>query len=184
MTLTAVNNEAQTPDKTVTVSGAASGGNGVSAPAGLTLTITDNDGSVPSGGTRWTNSGLPGADWDVTTASLLGKTTSQQIEISGTYVPHIIDVWACANKTVTRSTSFSNQPSSTDCTKLTDNSQPTTITLTQAMIDNDGVVIIFAIGGGSSTQYVNAEWVPIVALPRRRSRCLRRRSRRTAGSRR
>ncbi len=167
VTLTAVNNDVQAADKTVTVSGAASGGNGVAAPAGLTLTITDNDGSLPTGGgTRWTNGGLPGADWDVTTASLLGKTASQPIAISGTYVPHIIDVWACANKTVTRSRSLSNQPSSTDCTKLTDNSQPTTIALTQAMIDNDGVVIVFTIGGGSSTQYVNAEWVPIVALPK------------------
>ena len=170
VTLTAVNNDVQASDKTVTVSGAASGGNGVSAPAGLTLTITDNDGSLPTGGgTSWTNGNLPLVDWAVTTASLLGKTASQPIAISGTYSPHIIDVWACANKTVTQSESLSNQPSSTECTKLANDigsARSVTIVLTQAMIDNDGVVIIFTIGGGSSTQYVYAEWVPIVALPK------------------
>ena len=42
VTLTAVNNVVDAPDKTVTVSGTVSGGNGVSAPADRTLTITDD----------------------------------------------------------------------------------------------------------------------------------------------
>ena len=45
VTLTAVNNAVDAPDKTVTVSGAASGGNGVSAPSSQTLTITDDEGA-------------------------------------------------------------------------------------------------------------------------------------------
>ena len=169
VTLTAVNNEVEASDKTVTVSGAASGGNGVSAPAGLPLTITDNDGSLPSGGTSWRNPSLPTSDWDVTTASLLGKTASQPIAMTGTYGTGVTDVWACATKTVGQTPGSASVPgpSSDDCTQLTNNSRPTTIELTQAMIDNDGVVIVFTIGtGGANVQYLNAEWVPIVALPK------------------
>ena len=172
VTLTAVNNDVQAANKTVTVSGAASGGNGVSAPAGLTLTIADNDGSLPIAGTRWTNSDLLGrgvmADWNVTTTSLLAKTASQPIETSGTLTPNITDVWACATRTVVQPDQFPvADPGTRGCTQLSNNSQPTTITLTQAMIDNDGVVIVFAIGiGANSAQYTNAEWVPIVALPK------------------
>ena len=45
VTITAVDNAVDAPDKTVTVSGAASGGNGVADPAALTLTITDDEGA-------------------------------------------------------------------------------------------------------------------------------------------
>ena len=41
--VTAVNNDVDTPDKTVTVRGAASGGNGVAAPSDVTLTVQDDD---------------------------------------------------------------------------------------------------------------------------------------------
>ena len=169
VTLTALNNDVEESDKTVTVSGAASGGNGVSAPAGLPLTITDNDGSLPSGGTSWRNSAFPTSNWDVTTESLLGKTASQPIAMTGTYGTGVTDVWACANKTVGQTSGSASVPgpSSDDCTQLSNNSRPTTIALTQAMIDNDGVVIVFTIGtGGANVQYLNAEWVPIVALPK------------------
>ena len=43
VTITAVDNAVDAPDKTVTVSGAASGGNGVADPADARLTITDDD---------------------------------------------------------------------------------------------------------------------------------------------
>ena len=43
VTITAVDNAVDAPDKTVAVSGAASGGNGVADPAALTLTITDDE---------------------------------------------------------------------------------------------------------------------------------------------
>ena len=45
VTLTAVNNAVDAPNKTVTVSGSVTGGNGVSAPASQTLTITDDEGA-------------------------------------------------------------------------------------------------------------------------------------------
>ena len=45
VTLTAVNNTVDAPDKTVTVSGTATGGHGVSAPASQTLTIRDDEGT-------------------------------------------------------------------------------------------------------------------------------------------
>ena len=44
VTITAQNNDADAPDKTVEVTASATGGNGVSAPAAQTLTITDDDG--------------------------------------------------------------------------------------------------------------------------------------------
>ena len=40
-----MNNAVDAPDKTVTVSGSASGGNGVSDPSSQTLTITDDEGA-------------------------------------------------------------------------------------------------------------------------------------------
>ena len=172
VTLTAVNNDVQVSDKTVTVSGAASGGNGVSAPAGLTLTITDNDGSVPTGsGTTWRNVGQLGTNWDVTTMSLVAKTASQTIAFTGGYDQQNVDVWACANKRVTqRAHTGIPGPSSTECTKLANDigsARSVTIVLTQAMIDNDGIVILFtAEWGGSNVIYFNTEWLPIVALPK------------------
>ena len=48
VTITAVNNSVDAPDKTVTVSGSASGGHGAENPANQTLTITDDD-ATPSG---------------------------------------------------------------------------------------------------------------------------------------
>ncbi len=173
VTLTAVNNNVgMEADKTVTVSGAASGGNGVSAPAGLTLTITDNDGSVPTGsGTTWRNVGQLGTNWDVTTMSLVAKTASQTIAFTGGYDQQNVDVWACANKRVTqRAHTGIPGPSSTECTKLANDigsARSVTIVLTQAMIDNDGIVILFtAEWGGSNVIYFNTEWLPIVALPK------------------
>ena len=160
VTLTAVNNDVQASDKTVTVSGAASGGNGVSAPAGLTLTITDNDGSVPTGsGTTWRNVGQLGTNWDVTTMSLVAKTASQTIAFTGGYDQQNVDVWACANKRVTqRAHTGIPGPSSTEWKLANDigSARSVTIVLTQAMIDNDGIVILFtAEWGGSNVIYFN-----------------------------
>ncbi len=45
VTITAVDNAVDAPNKTVTVSATATGGNGVAAPATQTLTITDDDGA-------------------------------------------------------------------------------------------------------------------------------------------
>ena len=43
VTITAVNNDTDAPNKSVTVSATAAGGNGVAAPSNVTLTITDDD---------------------------------------------------------------------------------------------------------------------------------------------
>ena len=43
VTVTAVDNAADAPDKAVTVSGTAAGGNGVAAPSDMTLVLTDDD---------------------------------------------------------------------------------------------------------------------------------------------
>ena len=43
VTVTAVDNAADAPDKAVTVSGTAAGGNGVAAPSDMTLALTDDD---------------------------------------------------------------------------------------------------------------------------------------------
>ena len=173
VTLTAVNNDASMEaDKTVTVSGAVSGGNGVSPPMGLTLTITDNDGSVPTGDdTTWRNVGQPQTNWDVTTASLQAQTTtSQTIRFSGGYLQGVTDVWACANKAVTqRAHTGIPGPSSTECTKLANDiggARSVAITLTQAMIDNDGIVILFTREWQGGVVYYNTEWLPIVAPPK------------------
>ena len=45
VTITGVDNDADAPDKTVTVSAAVSGGHGVSAPPSRTLTIADDEGA-------------------------------------------------------------------------------------------------------------------------------------------
>ena len=45
VTITAVNNAVDAPDKTVTVSGSVTAGHGVSAPSSQTLTITDDEGA-------------------------------------------------------------------------------------------------------------------------------------------
>ena len=174
VTVTAVNNDAQQPDKRVTVSGSVSGGHGLVDPASETLTIMDNDDSLPTGsGTTWRNPSLGSSnDWDVTTTSLLGKTASQPIAITGTYAAHIVDVWACANRTISQETAVQSDAPGTGsgprrCTMLTDNTVPSTITLTQTMIDNDGVVILLSYASGTNkVQYVYAEWVPITLLPK------------------
>ena len=45
VTIAAVDNDADTPNKSVTVSAAAAGGNGVADPSPLTLTVTDDEGA-------------------------------------------------------------------------------------------------------------------------------------------
>ena len=169
VTLTAVNNDvSMEADKTVTVSGAASGGNGVSAPANLTLTITDNDGGLPAGnGRTWGETAL----YDVTTVSLLGKTTSSQtISISTDANAALREVWVCATRTVAQSSSAAKPSVSDGCRLATGTGWSRTISLTQAMLDNDGVVVIVVstIGLGNPAQHTfwYAEWIPVTALPK------------------
>ena len=78
MTITGVNNKVDAPDKSVTVSAMVSGGNGVSPPSDVTLTITDND-SAPSEITLSLSpfivSESAGATPFTVTATLNGRTT-------------------------------------------------------------------------------------------------------------
>ncbi len=158
VTIAAVNDDVdQASNKSVTVSGAVDGG-GRADPASVTLTIEDNDDAVPTAGTSWRSTFLFNHlvdDWDVTTQRLLGKTASQPIAITRDLLTANGDVWACPTRTVP-------PPDRNICTNLAYDEVPSAISLTQAMIDNDGVVILIENAG---TNYY-AEWVPIVALPK------------------
>ena len=187
VTVTGVNDdERQAAAKQVTISGAAAGGNGVSAPADVTLTITDND--SPPSQTQWRRPNptpvSDGDGWDVTTQSLLGKTGPQPISIAlGTKTGNrrYAEAYACVTRTVRgprqiRSEPWSpaspwpGPPDSSICTRLAPKgTMPSSISLTQAMIDNDGVVIV--IYGSTHSNPVRgldyyAEWVRITPLPK------------------
>ncbi len=75
VTITAVDNDVDAPDKTATVSGAASGGNGVANPAALTLTLTDDD----TAGVTVTESGVGTA---TTEAPGVGRTDSFTVALT------------------------------------------------------------------------------------------------------
>ena len=166
VTITAVNNHLREGDKQVRVSGRVTGG-GLADPSDRLLTITDNEPSVSA--TTWRNADPSANTWDITTASLLAKTAAQPLMVTpNPSSQSVTDFWACATRTVAQSTqSSSTGPDTRICTSLTDNSTPNSITLTQAMIDNDGVVIVLVQeASGNQYLYLYAEWVPIVALPK------------------
>ena len=81
VTITGVDNSVDAPNKTVTMSGAASGGHGVADPSSQTLTITDDD-DAPSGAIVLSVSPKSVAEADppttaTVTATLPGSTTPQ-----------------------------------------------------------------------------------------------------------
>ena len=171
VTMTAVNNDVAAADKTVTVTGTAAGGHGVANPASVTLTITDNESGTPTGNDRrWGQA----HNYDVTTASLLGKTAPQTIAVTAPVAEDASrrQVWACAYRTARRDRSFGPAPTEgAVCRQATGGGWSRTIRLTQAMIDNDGVVVLVTdtLRGGIDSRQTNffyAEWVPIVALPK------------------
>ena len=180
VTITAVNNnEVQTQSKTVAVWGAVSSdGALVANPSDVTLTITDNDGTLPTGdGTTWRNPLVvsSAANWDVRTESLPAKTTEQSLAVtvhSGRFTlsDPIISIWACVTRTVSQSGDYDAPgPARSICRKLPQLSSTSTtvpITLTQAEIDNDGVVIVVEEEADNGVQYLYAEWVPIVLVPK------------------
>ena len=83
VTITAVNNDIAAADKRVRVTGSVSSSGGLADPADRPLTIVDNDGGLPTGSaTTWRN-GAPSANtWDITTTSLLAKTTAQPLAVT------------------------------------------------------------------------------------------------------
>ena len=190
VTITAVNdNEVQAQNKTVTVSGVVAGGGGVANPSDVSLTITDNDGTLPTGaGTTWRAPGRAGEWWNVfdprdstptdsrddsTTPVLLAKTTAQSLAVTfpqNGFEGNPINIWACVTRTVTQSQAY--PPPAVDrsiCTtrlaRLTSTVPTVEITLTQAMIDNDGVVIVMESDVADEGNYLYAKWVPILLVP-------------------
>ena len=167
VTITAVNNDIDAPDKRVRVKGSAAGGGGsLTGPADVTLTIRDNEPSVTA--TTWRNGAPTANDWDITTSPLLAKTTAQPLAVrTRGGRERLVDFWACATRDATQSTQgYTNTGPGAGCTQLTTDNTPNSITLTQAMIDNDGVVIVVLEESSGRHFYLYAEWVPIVALPK------------------
>ena len=91
VTITAEDNAVDAPDKTVTVSGSASGGHGVEDPAAVTLTITDDEG-VPTvtlalapssisedGGESTVTAMLSGASSEATTVTVSAAAVSPAV---------------------------------------------------------------------------------------------------------
>ena len=104
VTITAVNNTVDAPNKTVTVSGDASGGHGAADPANQTLTITDDEGTPTltlklskstiseSGGTATVTAALSGVSSAATTVTVSAAAVSPAV--SG-------DFTVSTNKTLT-----------------------------------------------------------------------------------
>ena len=86
VTITAVNNAVDAPDKTVTVSGSASGGNGVSAPSSQTLTITDDEGT-PTVTLVLTPSSISENGGESTVTATLGGESSEAVVVTVSAAP-------------------------------------------------------------------------------------------------
>ena len=81
VTITSVNNDIDAPDKQVRVSGSVTGGGGSLAdPADRPLTIYDNEPSISR--TTWRNGAPSARTWNITTTSLLAKTTAQPLAVT------------------------------------------------------------------------------------------------------
>ena len=84
MTITAVDNSVDAPNKTVTVSAAASGGNGVASPSGVTLTINDDEGTPTvsvAGAAAVAEGDDPMTTKDMSFALTLSGTSSQAVTV-------------------------------------------------------------------------------------------------------
>ena len=100
VTVTAVNNNVDTPDRTVTVSGSVTGGNGVPAPSDRTLTITDDEGAptvslvldqpsiIENGGVSTVTAALSGPSSEAVTvtvsATAVSPAAAEDFTLSGT----------------------------------------------------------------------------------------------------
>ena len=83
VTITAVDNAVDAAAKTVTVSAQASGGHGVAAPTNRTLTITDDDPTLVTGGNVSVGEGAGNATLTLNVTRVTGDTS----EVQGTVTP-------------------------------------------------------------------------------------------------
>ncbi len=81
VTITAVDNAVDAPNKTVTVSATASGGNGVSAPDDVSLTITDDDGT-PTATLKLSSSSITENGGSSTVTATLSSASSQAVTLT------------------------------------------------------------------------------------------------------
>ena len=104
VTITAVNNSVDAPDKEVTVSGAASGGNGATNPASKTLTITDDDGT-PTLALKLSKSTISESGGESTVTATLSAVSSEAVTVTVSAAPVSpavsSDYTLSANKTLT-----------------------------------------------------------------------------------
>ncbi len=84
--IAAVNNDMDAPDKTVTVRGSASGGNGVSAPVDQTLTITDDE-DTPTVTLVLSPDEIPESGGSTTVTATLNRKSSEAVTVSVSTVP-------------------------------------------------------------------------------------------------
>ena len=86
VTITAVNNGVDAPNKTVTVSGSATGGNGVSAPTDRTLTISDDE-TAPTVNLVLTPSSIGENGGVSTVTATLSGVSSEAVEVTVSATP-------------------------------------------------------------------------------------------------
>ena len=126
VTITAVDNDAEAAAKTVTVSGSASGG-GVSNPADRTLTITDDDGTVPTVSLVLSPASIS-EDGGVSrvTATLSGVAGAEvTVTVSAAAVPPAVsgDFNVSANKTLTIAQGSTNSAGVVTITAVDNNAE-------------------------------------------------------------
>ena len=155
-------------------------GGGVVAPAPRTLTISDNGEPSLAVGAHWRGPRWIGYGWDVTTGSLVGKRGSQPFTVDSPRSSNWRNLrsYACVTRSVIQGTIQPNRLQATEkvpdsCTQIASGSKPTSISLTQSMIDNDGVVflvVLYQSTTGSSVygKFEYSEWVRVVPAPRAR----------------
>ena len=104
VTITAVNNSVDAPDKEITVSGTASGGRGAANPASKTLTITDDDGT-PTLTLKLSKSTISESGGSSTVTATLSATSSEAVTVTVSAAPvspaASSDYKLSANKTLT-----------------------------------------------------------------------------------
>ena len=163
VTITAINNDVRAAvDKQVMVSGTASGGDGAADPASVTLAITDNEPMLTQ--TTWSRFATNVFNIRITPSSVLGDTAAQPLSVTtnnlASWGSNSWQTWACVSRTVAQTTArVTGGPDTSVCTKLSEGAPPTRISLTQAMIDNDGVVLV--VFRGSDEVYLYAKWIPV-----------------------
>ena len=99
VTVTAVDNAADAPDKAVTVSGTAAGGNGVAAPSDMTLALTDDD-AAPEVLLSVASSSIPEKGGSTTVSATLTHPSSAATTVTVTPVANAYTVASGSDATI------------------------------------------------------------------------------------